>query len=61
MLSSKTLAALFFSLPLLAQIPTSGPVGKYDAVPVTGGTTLVDLCGHGNNGTLHGTTPGTRD
>ena len=45
-----------FSTPAFAQVPTYGLVEEYDMITVTGGTTLTDLSGNGNNGTLHGTT-----
>ncbi len=55
----KTLLTLLFALPLCAQIPTSGLQIQYDMTTITGGTTLADQSGNANNGTLHGTTPGT--
>lgn len=41
-------------------LPPVSLVAQYDMVTITGGTTLVDLSGSGNNGTLHGTTPGSQ-
>lgn len=53
----KLLALTILSaVSLLAQLPTTGLKIQYDMTTVTGGTTLSDLSGNGNNGTLHGTT-----
>jgi hypothetical protein len=43
-----------------AQAPTVGLAAQYDMMTITGGgTTLSDLSGNGENGTLHGTTTGS--
>jgi hypothetical protein len=58
----KNLSPSFLFLILLgawrafAQLPTAGLQIQYDMLTITGGTTLSDLSGNGNNGTLSGTT-----
>ena len=50
----------FASRSAYAQIPTTGLAAEYDMTTLTGTSTLDDISGNGNNGTLHGTTPGTK-
>lgn len=50
-------AILLSSIFLQAQLPTNGLVAQYDMLTTGGGgTTLTDLSGNGNNGTINGTT-----
>jgi hypothetical protein len=51
---------IFCATLLRAQLPTLGLVAQYDMLTTGGGgTTLTDLSGAGNTGTLHGTTTNT--
>lgn len=48
-------AVLLFSCALEAQLPTSGLIAQYDMLTAVS-TSLTDLSGNGNNGTIVGTT-----